>query len=95
MKRRSYTTFSDLKERALKSPEVKAEYERLKPRYDLISAIIDARIKVGLTQEELAKRIGTKQSAIARLESGNVNPSISFLEKISHALGLTLKIQLQ
>ncbi len=87
--------WKSLKKELLENKEVAKEYERLKPRYQLVSAIIEARIKGGLTQEALAQKIGTKQSAIARLESGNFNPSVSFLEKVSHALGLTLKIQLQ
>lgn len=87
--------WKSFKKELLKDKEVAKEYKRLKPRYELISAIIDARIKRGMSQEALAQKIGTKQSAIARFESGNVNPSISFLEKVSHALGLTLKIQLQ
>ncbi|KKS83423.1 MAG: Transcriptional regulator, XRE family [Candidatus Gottesmanbacteria bacterium GW2011_GWA1_43_11] len=82
-----------LKKELLENKEVAKEYSRLKPRYELISAIIDARIKGGLTQEELAKRIGTKQSAIARLESGKANPSVSFLEKLAAALGTKLQIQ--
>lgn len=82
-----------LKKELLKDPEVKAEYERLRPKYELISALIEARIKKGLTQEGLAKKVGTKQSAIARLEGGNANPSVSFLEKIAAALGTKLEIR--
>ena len=94
-KDRKHLDFEVWEKESLKNPKVRAEYERLKPRYELISAIIDARTKRGMSQETLAQKIGTKQSAIARLESGNVNPSVSFLEKVSHGLGLTLKIQLQ
>lgn len=79
----------------LKDPEVRKEYERLKPRYALISQLIEARMKKGLTQAQLAKKMGTKQSAIARVEGGNANPSIAFLEKLAQALGSKLTIQLQ
>jgi len=79
----------------LQDPEVRKEYERLKPRYMLISQLIGARIKSGLTQEQLAKKVGTKQSAIARAESGSVNLSIGFLEKLTQALGSKLIIQLR
>lgn len=79
----------------LKDPEVHQEYEELRPRYELISQLIGARIKKGLTQAQLAKKIGTKQSAIARVEGGNANPSIAFLEKVTKALGTKLIIQLQ
>jgi len=82
-----------LKKELLKDKTVAEEYETLRPRYEIISAIIEARVKKGLTQEELAKKVGTKQSAIARLESGRANPSVSFLEKLASALGTKLRIQ--
>lgn len=84
-----------LKKELLKDKQVAQEYKRLKPHYQLISQLIEARIKKGLTQEELAKKIGTKQSAIARVESGNVNPTIAFLEKITQAIGSRLIIQVR
>lgn len=79
----------------LKDKKVAEEYRKLAPRYALISQLIEARAKRGITQEELAKRSGTKQSAIARLESGNINPTIAFLEKIVNSLGakLTLRVE--
>jgi ribosome-binding protein aMBF1 (putative translation factor) len=79
----------------LKDKEVAREYNKLAPRYAIISQLIAARQKSGLTQKELANRIGTKQSAIARLESGNTNPSIGFLEKIASVMDTTLTVQLQ
>ena len=79
----------------LKDPGVKREYERLKPHYQLISQLISARTKKGLTQAQLAKKMGTKQSAIARIEGGDSNPSIAFLEKLTQALGSKLIIQIQ
>lgn len=87
--------WEDVKKELLKDPEVKAEYDKLGPQYDLISKLIGARIKKGLTQAELAKKIGTKQSAIARLESGNANPSILFLRKITAAMGRELVIEIK
>ena len=88
-------TWRELKKELLSDPGVAREYERLKPRYELISELISARAKKGLTQEELAKKMGTKQSAIARVESGNANPSVAFLEKLAFALGSKLIIQIQ
>ncbi len=82
-----------LKKELLKNKEVAKEYERLKPRYQIISQMIEARIKRGLTQKELAKKIGTKQSAIARIESGNANTSLSFLEKVAIATKSKLIIE--
>lgn len=84
-----------LKKELLKNKQVAQEYKRLESRYQLISQLIEARTREGLTQEELAKRIGTKQSAIARLESGSANPTIAFLEKISQAIGSRLIIQVR
>lgn len=84
-----------LKKELLKNKQVAKEYKRLEPRYQLISQLIETRIKKGLTQEELAKKMGTKQSAIARVESGSVNPTIGFLEKLVAAIGSRLIIQVR
>jgi len=89
------TDWKDLRKELLSDPEVKKEYDRLAPRYAVISTIIEARIKKGMTQKDVADKIGTKQSAIARLEAGNTNPTIEFLEKIAAVLGAKLTIQLQ
>jgi transcriptional regulator with XRE-family HTH domain len=56
--------------------------------------IIEARLKKGLTQAVLAKKIGTRQSAVARLESGNYNPSMAFLERVASALDARLEVSL-
>lgn len=88
-------TWKSLKKELLKNKKVVEEYKRLEPRYQFISQLIESRLKKGLTQEQLAKRIGTKQSAIARLESGSSNPSMAFLEKIAEAIGLKLIIQVR
>ena len=79
----------------LRDKKVAAEYKRLEPRYKLISQLIEARVRKGLTQAELARKIGTKQSAIARLESGSANPSVSFLERMASATGSELIIQIK
>jgi len=84
-----------LKKELLKNKKVAEEYKRLEPRYQLISELIEARVKKGLTQEQLAKKMGTKQSAIARLESGNANPSINFLEEMAAAIGSKLVVQVK
>lgn len=89
------TKWKDLEKELLSDPKVKKEYDRLAPRYAVISALIGGRIKKGITQKELAQKMGTKQSAIARLESGNVNPSLNFLEKIASVMGYKLTIRLQ
>lgn len=88
-------TWKELKKELLSDPEVAREYERLRPRYALISQLISARTRKGLTQTQLAKKMGTQQSAIARVEGGDANPSIDFLEKLTKALGSKLIIQVQ
>ena len=84
-----FKTFFD---KAMKDPEIKAEYDRLGPEYEIISDIIRKRIETGMSQKQLAAKMGTQQSALSRLESGNYNPSLAFLKKVAAALGTTLHI---
>ena len=86
--------WKDLEKELLADPKVKKEYDRLSPRYAVISEVIAARLKKGLTQKDVAEKLGTKQSAIARLEGGNINPSLEFLQKIAQAMGYSLNIHL-
>jgi transcriptional regulator with XRE-family HTH domain len=76
-------------------PQTNAEYERLGPLYDLISQVIRLRHERGLTQEEVALRMGTRQPAIARFESGRVEPSFRFLSALAEALDARLIVQLE
>lgn len=87
--------WKDLKAKLLEDPEVLASYEALGPEYELLRSILDRRLEKGYTQTELAKRAGTKQSAISRLESGEYNPTIGFLQKIAGALGAELAVGLR
>ena len=91
--RRKFLDFDKFLEESLKNPKIKAEYDRLEPQFAAISALIRARAEKGYTQEMLAKKLKTKQSAIARIESGNANPSIGFLQKLAEALGKKLVIE--
>ncbi|NJD02197.1 MAG: helix-turn-helix transcriptional regulator [Ruminiclostridium sp.] len=84
--------FEDIKAKLMKDEEFKAEYEILKPRYELIAQIIDARNQLNITQEELALRIGTQKSNISRFESGAYNPSLDFVTKIARSLGKEIHI---
>ncbi|PTX17219.1 MULTISPECIES: helix-turn-helix transcriptional regulator [Halanaerobium] len=83
----------DLKNQLFESEEVKEEYEKLNVMYEIKKQIIRYRIENNLTQKELADRIGTKQSAISRLENDDYNPSVEFLDKVAHALGKKLEIR--
>ncbi len=86
--------FSKFKKKALKDPKIKAEYDRLEPEFNIIESIIRKRLEKGLSQKQLAERMGTKQSALSRLESGNYNPSLAFLKKVASALETNLHITL-
>lgn len=86
--------WQDLEKQILSDPKVKKEYDRLAPRYAVISQLIAARLKKHMTQKDIAEKLGTKQSAIARLESGNVNPTLEFLQKIAQVIGYKLSIHL-
>ena len=87
--------FDEIKEMLMKDTEFKDEYERLKPRYDIISQIIEERSRQSITQEELALRVGTQKSNISRFESGSYNPSLDFLIKLAHSLGKEMQITLK
>lgn len=82
------------KKELLKDSKFKKAYDDLELEFSIIEQILRKRIEKGLTQKQLAEKVGTKQSAIARLESGNSNPSIEFLGKISKALDGKLQISL-
>ncbi len=69
-------------------------YDDLEEEYAIIEQVLAFRIKHGITQAELAKRIGTKQSAISRFESGTENPTIDFLKKLAKALGAKLSVKI-
>ncbi len=90
---RKHLDFEDFLKESLKDPKIKAEYDRFQPEFAMIQAIIDARSKKGVTQKELAQKIGTKQSVISRLESGRANPSVAFLKKLAQALNSKLEIR--
>lgn len=86
----------ELKAKALKRADVEAEYESLDEEFAILDEFLKARAAVGISQTEVARRIGTTQSAIARLESLNSkhSPSLSTLRKYAHALGCRLELKL-
>ncbi|OGH11748.1 MAG: hypothetical protein A2857_03775 [Candidatus Levybacteria bacterium RIFCSPHIGHO2_01_FULL_36_15] len=88
-----YTLEMDLEKR-LKNPKFKKEWEDSETEYQLACKLIEARLKKGMSQRDLAQKVGTSQAAISRIESMNGNPSLSFLKRISAALGSKLQITL-
>ena len=91
-------THDELKKKILSNPEVKAEYDLLEEEFSLFDELLKARMNAGLTQAEVAVRMGTKTPAVARLESGGGNkqhsPSISTLRKYASAVGCHVEIKL-
>ncbi len=91
-------THSELKAKALNKKNVRISYEALEPEFSLLSELLKARQEAGLSQAEVAIRMGTKAPAITRLESslssGKHSPSIATLKKYASALGCHLQIKL-
>lgn len=86
--------FEELKAKWMKEPGFAAAYEEAVEHYAAFEAMLKARAEAGVTQAELAERMGTTQSAIARLEGGRVSPSVATLQKYARALGKRLKIEM-
>jgi len=86
------TRVNDLHQKWMKKEGYRKAYEELAPEYALARAVIDARVTAGLTQEQLAQRMDTTQSVIARLESGRTRPSTHTLERLAAATGTRLRI---
>jgi transcriptional regulator with XRE-family HTH domain len=90
------SSLKQFKARALARPEVRREYDALAEEFELLDEILKARAEAGFTQAELAERIGTTQSAVARMESaiGKHSPSIATLKRYASALGYRLQVRL-
>ena len=88
----------DLKQAALQKPEVRAAYDALGPEFEVLRQMLQARRDAGLTQAEVAERMGTKAPAITRLESslssGKHSPSLATLTKYAAAVGCRLEVRL-
>ncbi len=84
---------NQLTERHLSDPAAAEAYEALSPYEDIARQLIAFRIKNGLTQSDLARLAGMHQSAIARLESGEHEPTLRTLQRVTHALGGALLLQ--
>lgn len=86
-----YTFRQDLEKR-LKNPEFRKEWANSEVEYQLGRKLIEVRLKRELSQRELAKKVGTSQAAISRIEGMSANPSLSLLKRIAQALNSKLKI---
>lgn len=81
------TKFSDIKKRWMRDPAFHREYGALAEEFAIAQELIKARTRAGLTQAQVAKRMGTTQSVVARLESGAAKPSLSTLVRYAKATG--------
>ena len=86
--------FDRLKARLLADPRVKAEYDALAPEFEIAAELIKARVRAGLSQAELAARMGTSQSTIARLESGQTLSSTKTFPRYAKATGSKFHVRL-
>lgn len=84
-----------LKNRALANQVVKAEYDLLEAEFELIDALVTMRNKAGLTQDQVAQKLGTQKSNISRLERGSSNPSWKTLQNYAHACGFEISMKLK
>jgi transcriptional regulator with XRE-family HTH domain len=89
-------THKQMRAKALGNADVKAEYEKLSDEFALLDQFLNARAAQGLTQAQVAEKIGTTQSAVARMESGSGkhSPSLATLSKYAEALGCKLEVRL-
>lgn len=99
MKKGNYVRGRTLEEHIaeqMKDPEFKKAWHDLDPEFELLESMIKAREKMGITQTELAKRMGVKQPALSRLERGAISKAtIETLKKIANALGARLVVKLE
>jgi ribosome-binding protein aMBF1 (putative translation factor) len=91
--KKNLISFDTLHKRWMKDPEYRRGYERLGPEFEIARQIIDARIKRKITQAELAKRMGTGQAVISRLETANAKPSLSLIQRLADALNLKVELR--
>jgi ribosome-binding protein aMBF1 (putative translation factor) len=87
--------FSTLHKKWMKEPGYRKEYDALEEEFALMAAVAKARARAGLSQAEIAKRMKTTQSAVARLESGRGLPSTRTLGRFAKATGHRLKISFE
>ena len=90
------SNLQQFKKKALAKPGVRAAYDELAEEFPFLDEVLKARAKAGLTQAEVAERMGTTQSAVARLESGSAkhSPSLATLQRYAQALGYRVEVRL-
>ena len=89
------TNYQEYKEKLMQNPEFRAEYERTRPEFEIMHALIDARINSNMTQKELSVKSGVRQSNISRIENGTCSPTIATLQALAEGLGKKLNISFE
>ncbi len=86
----------DIEEALANNPDVKAEYDRLEPEFELLNTLLKARKRAGMTQLDVANAMGVKRPSVVRLESANAShsPSVKTLQQYAEAVGCKLEIKL-
>jgi len=95
MKNNKPTSYEEFEAELLQDPEIRKEYEALKPKYDMIQRLIERRNELRLSQEKLARIIGTRQPAISRLENGGHDTTVGTLLKVAAALDLDISFKVK
>lgn len=92
-KRPKVIPWEQVREELFRNPKVKKAYEDLQPEFAIVQALIDARVKKKISQKDLAKRMGTGQAVISRLENANASPSLSLIKRLANALNLKVELK--
>jgi ribosome-binding protein aMBF1 (putative translation factor) len=90
MKTKAHKSFRQWHKEQMRSPKFREAHEEIAFEFAIIDAIIRQRTEKGITQKQLAEKVGTKQSAISRFECGGSNPHLNFTKKLLAAVGLKL-----
>jgi len=93
MRARASRPFEEYHEKQMQDPEFAAAYRALEPEFQVAREVIRLRLERGLSQGELAKKAGTGQPNISRLERATINPSLRFLQKVAEALDSEIEIR--
>ena len=83
----------ELTEELMQDDAFRREYDALQPEMDIVRAMMEARIRAGMTQMELSQKSGISQADISRLENGTRNPSLALLKRLAEAMNTTLRIE--
>ncbi|MEK9181920.1 MAG: helix-turn-helix transcriptional regulator [Patescibacteria group bacterium] len=86
-------TLEQFKKEAFKRHGVRKAYKQMQPEIQIIRALIISRNKKGMSQRKLAQKMGVTQSSLARFETGGINPTLSFIQKVTNGLGLKLLVK--